>query len=139
MVQKAVELMNKYNVVIVWADASGVDFIRSLKTEISEDPNYHQVFERAKHDKIPDPFYLMTSCPVSFSTEHKIMMSHCKAILSDGLVAIDSRFTKLLTALSTATDSDNSCRKQNSQCLHTDSFDSFRLAVNPHRFSFGGI
>jgi hypothetical protein len=55
MVQKAVELMNKYNVVKVWADASGVDFIRSLKTEISEDPNYHRVFERAKHDKIPDP------------------------------------------------------------------------------------
>src|SRR6266487_516810 len=137
MVQKAVELMNKYNVVKVWADASGVDFIRSLKTEISEDPNYHRVFERAKHDKIPDPFNLMTICPISFSTEHKIMMSHCKALLSDGLVAIDSGFAKLITAISTATDLDNSYQKHNSQCLHTDSFDSFRLAVNPHMFSFG--
>ncbi len=87
MVTKAVERIIK-----VWCDASGVDFIRALKLEIREDPEYHLVFERAKYDKIRDPFDLMVVCPISFSTDHKQMMSHCKALMSDRIVAIDKRF-----------------------------------------------
>ena len=74
--------MNRYNITKIWCDASGVDFICSLKLEIREDPEYHLVFERAKYDKIRDPSDLMVVCPISFSTDHKQMMSHCKALMA---------------------------------------------------------
>jgi len=137
MVSKAVELMNDYNCIKVWADAAGVDYIRSLKLEIGEDPEYHRVFERCKTAKI-DPFNQMVVCPISFSTDHKQMMSHCKALMSDGLVAIAPKFTSLITSIASATDQDNSYQKHSGQCLFTDSFDSFRLCINPNMYQIGG-
>ena len=81
----------------------------------------------------------MTVCPISFSTEHKILYSHVKSLLSDGLVAIDKRFTRLISSISSATDLDKSYQKHSGQCLFTDSMDSFRLSINPHMFEFGGL
>jgi hypothetical protein len=137
MVQKALELMDDYNVIKVWCDSSGLAFIRSLKIQVDENPDWKTVFERQKHDKIPDKFKYntMTVCPINFSTDHKPMMAYCKALLSDGIVAIVPKFDKLLIALNTATDRENMLQKD--QMSYSDVFDSFRLAVNSNMYKMG--
>ena len=112
-----------------------------MKAEIGEeDLNYHQVLERCKnntrHGKT-DPYDIMKICPITFSTEHKTMLVDCKALLSDGFVAINpTKFPNLTTALSTATDRDNALQKDSMN--YSDVFDAFRLAINPHMYEVGG-
>lgn len=64
----------------------------------------------------------MVDCPISFSTELKHMMSHCKALMSDRVVAIDKRISSHIVAISRAIDHDNNYQKHSSSCLFTDSF-----------------
>jgi hypothetical protein len=65
---------------------------------------------------------------VNFSTEHKALLSNTKMILSDGLLAVDKRFDKLINSLNTASDIENSLQKNNMS--NSDSLDSLRLALS---------
>jgi hypothetical protein len=68
--------------------------------------------------------------PVHFSKEHKAMLSHAKEILEDegGMLAINPRFTKLVTALRTAVENgEGSLDKEATS--HDDLFDAFRMSL----------
>jgi hypothetical protein len=53
----------------------------------------------------------MRVIPVSFTKEHNEMLGHVKMILERGLLAINPRFDKLITALRTAIAEENSLDK----------------------------
>ena len=64
----------------------------------------------------------MKVLPINFVKEYKQLLANMKMMLSDGLLAIDKRFEKLVTSLNTASDIENSLQKQ-SMC-NSDSLDS---------------
>jgi hypothetical protein len=77
----------------------------------------------------------MRIVPVSFNTEHKAMLGHCKMILESegGRIAINpDRFDKLITALRTAVDNDGVLDKEATS--YNDIFDAFRLALKFYHF-----
>jgi hypothetical protein len=72
----------------------------------------------------------MRIVPVSFITEHKAILGHCKMMLENdgGKIAINpDRFDKLITALRTAIDNDGILDKESTS--YNDIFDAFRLAL----------
>jgi hypothetical protein len=75
--------------------------------------------------------YNLLVVPVNFSTEHKMMLAHCKQILelNGGCVAIDeNKHSKLITALRTAVEKgDGTLDKEATS--HDDCPDGFRLSL----------
>ena len=69
----------------------------------------------------------MDIIPVHLSTEHKDRFTHCKIKLEKGLVAINPRFDKLITALRTAVDNEGTLDKEPTS--YDDIFDAYRLAL----------
>jgi hypothetical protein len=62
------------------------------------------------------------------------MLGHCKMILKDGgrLAINPERFDKLITALRTAIDNDDTLDKESTS--YNDIFDAFRLALKFYHF-----
>ena len=92
-------------------------FIRSLKLQIGEDPEYDKVIARYKADGFD-------------SDEHKSMLGHCKMILEQEAgnekIAINpDKFDKLITSLRTAADNDGTLDKESTS--YNDIFDAFRI------------
>ena len=50
----------------------------------------------------------MKVLPVNFATKHKEMLGHTKLLLERGYIAINPKFHKLVTSLSTAVDNEGS-------------------------------
>jgi hypothetical protein len=73
----------------------------------------------------------MKVLPVNFSKDHKQLL--LKMMLSDGLLAIDKRFKKLVTSMNAASDFENSLQKQSMS--NSDSLDSLRLALSLYEYS----
>ena len=69
----------------------------------------------------------MDVIPVHFSTEHKDMLAHCKIKLEKELIAINPRFDKLIIALRTAVDNEETLDKEATS--FDDIFDAFRLTL----------
>jgi hypothetical protein len=110
-------------------------FIKSLKLQIGEDPEYDKVIARHKAGCFPDdPTKDMIIAPVNFNKEHKAMLGHCKIILENegGKIAINPVFDKLITALRTAVDKDGALDKESTS--YNDIFDAFRLALKFYQF-----
>ena len=117
MLSKVHELMSMYQIDKVYIDGSAVSFIRSLKLQIGEDPDYLEQIARLKSNGFTEEQALkdMKVIPVSFGKEHKAMLGHAKMILEDegGHIAINpDKFDKLITALRTAVDNDGSLDKE---------------------------
>jgi hypothetical protein len=128
-------LMTKYNVDKVYIDGANPSFIRSLKLQIGEDPDYDKVIARYRSEGLGDGTQDMKIVPVNFNKEHKAMLGHCKMILENegGRIAINpDRFDKLITSLRTAVDNDGVLDKESTP--HNDIFDAFRLALKFYRF-----
>jgi hypothetical protein len=129
-------LMSKYNVHKVYIDGANPSFIRSLKLQIGEDPDYDKVIARYKSEKMSGNWSEnMRIVPVNFNSEHKAMLGHCKMILeNDGeRIAINpDKFDKLITALRTAVDNDGTLNKEATS--YNDIFDAFRLALKFYRY-----
>ena len=68
--------------------------------------------------------------PVAFSKEHKHMLAHCKEMMEyhNGQVAINPKFTKLITSLRTAVENGVGILDKEATS-HDDLFDSFRLSL----------
>ena len=114
---------------------SNASFIRSLKLQIGEDPDYDQVIERTRKEGFGDGTDNMKIVPVTFGKEHKAMLGHCKMILEDdrGRIAINpDRFDKLITSLRTAVDNDGTLDKEATS--YNDIFDAFKLALKFYHF-----
>jgi hypothetical protein len=129
-------LISKYQVDKVYIDGANDTFIKSLKIQIGEDPDYDKVIVRYRLERLGDNWgEHMKIVPVNFNKEHKAMLGHCKMILEQepGKIAINpDRFDKLITALRTAVDNDGTLDKEATS--YNDIFDAFRLALKFYRF-----
>jgi hypothetical protein len=129
-------LMSKYNVDSVYIDGANPSFIKSLKLQIGEDPDYDKVIARYRSEGLGDSCSKdMKIIPVNFNKEHKAMLGHCKMILErdGGRIAINpDKFDKLITSLRTAVDIDGTLDKESTS--YNDIFDAFRLALKFYHF-----
>ena len=136
MLSTVYRLMSKYKIDKVYIDGANPSFIKSLKIQIGEDPDYDKVIARYKTEGLGDSWSQdMRIVPVNFNSEHKAMLGHCKMILEDegGRIAINpDRFDKLITALRTAVDNDGTLDKEATS--YNDLFDAFRLALRFYQF-----
>jgi hypothetical protein len=133
-------LMSKYNVDQVYIDRANPSFIKSLKPQIGEDPDYDKVIARYRSEGLGDNWSQdMGIVPVNFNSEHKAMLGHCKMILENdgGRIAINpDKFDKLIAALRTAVDNDGVLDKEATS--YNDIFDAFRLALKFYHFESSG-
>jgi hypothetical protein len=118
------KLIKKFNINKIYIDGANPSFIRSLKTQMDERPDYELLIERAKKMK-RGVWEYMDVIPVHFSTEHKDMLAHCKIKLEK--IAINPRFDKLIISLRTAIDNEGTLDKEATSC--DDIFDAYRLAL----------
>jgi hypothetical protein len=129
-------LMSKYNVDSVYIDGANPCFIKSLKLQIGEDPDYDKVIARYRSEGLGDSWSKdMKIIPVNFNKEHKAMLGHCKMILEKdgGRIAINpDKFDKLIISLRTAVDADGLLDKESTS--YHDIFDAFRLALKFYSF-----
>jgi hypothetical protein len=136
MLSASYKLISKYDVDKVYIDGANPSFIRSLKLQIGEDPDYDKVIARYRSEKMSGNWSQhMKIVPVNFNSEHKAMLGHCKMILESdgGRIAINpDRFDKLITALRTAVDNDGVLDKE--ATTYNDIFDAFRLALKFYHF-----
>jgi hypothetical protein len=135
MLSTVYSLMSKYSIDEVYIDGANPSFIRSLKLQIGENADYLEELERAKREGFKEPSQVMRIVPVSFNSEHKAMLGHCKMILESegGRIAINpDRFEKLITSLRTAVDKDGTLDKESTS--YNDIFDAFRLALKFYSF-----
>jgi Terminase RNaseH-like domain len=133
MLSLVYSLMSKYNVDKTYVDGANPSFIRSLKIETGEDPDYDKVIERARKVGFGDGTENMKIVPVHFGKEHKAMLGHCKMILeSEHKIALNPKFDKLITSLRTAVDKDGTLDKESTS--YNDIFDAFRLALKFYLF-----
>src|ERR671933_640158 len=136
MLNKVYSLMSKYQVDKTYIDGANPSFIRSLKIQIGEDPEYDKVIARYKAEGFDDAAAIanMKVVPVNFNKEHKAMLGHYKMILEDEQrkIAINPVFDKLITSLRTAVDNDGTLDKESTSC--NDIFDAFRLALKFYQF-----
>ena len=130
-------LISKYQVDSVYIDGANPSFIRSLKLQIGEDPDYDKIIARYRSEGLGDNWgEYMKIIPVNFNKEHKAMLGHCKMIFESeggGRIAINpDKFDKLITALRTAVDNDGVLDKEATS--YNDIFDAFRLALKFYHF-----
>jgi hypothetical protein len=140
MIQTTISLLDKYGITResgcrIYTDGSNSAFTSSLKRAVYEDSDHTRQIEYLKKTR-PSVFdfeYLkqcMFVLPVHFSKEHKAMLAHCKEVLEDanGMIAINPKHTKLVTALRTAVENgEGSLDKEATS--HDDLFDAFRLSL----------
>ena len=107
----------------------GLLIVRALKLQMGEDEDYDRVIKDCKTSK-RDFEYDMTVVPVNFSMENKSMLSNRKMLMErdGGYVAINPKFTKLITALRTATEK-GEFQLDKEATSYNDIFDAFRLAM----------
>jgi Terminase RNaseH-like domain len=132
-------LISKYQVDKIYIDGANPSFIKSLKIQIGEEPDYDKVIAEYRasgwgSDK--DGWSRsMRVVPVYFNSEHKAMLGHCKMLMENehGRIVINpDKFDKLITALRTAVDRDGTLDKEATS--YNDIFDAFRLSLKFYRF-----
>ena len=136
MLSLVYDLMSKYQVDKVYIDGANPSFIKSLKLQIGEDPDYDKVIARYRAEGWSDSWTKdMRIIPVNFNKEHKAMLGHCKMILENEpqKIAINPVFDKLITSLRTAVDNDGALDKESTS--YNDIFNAFRLALKFYRYA----
>ena len=99
MLERVWDLIVKHSVEKVMIDGANPSFIKSLKINWGERPDY----ENEKKEL----YKYMRVEPVSFAQEHKAMLGHCKLLLEQGYITINPTFDKLITSLRTAVAEEN--------------------------------
>ena len=125
------KLMQQYGYVRVYIDGANPSFIKSLKRMIGEDEHYEK-HTKEQMERYARNMYSMKVYPINFATKHKEMLGHAKLLLERGCVAINPKFHKLVTSLSTAVDNEGSLDKQLTS--YSDIFDAFRLSLQNYYF-----
>jgi hypothetical protein len=132
MLNVTMELVSKYKVQKVYIDAANPSFIRALKMAIGDGEDYESQISYYKKMKWNWHSH-MTVIPVSFNTEHKEMLGHCKMMLEKSYIAINPTFDKLITSLRTAIAEENSLDKQATS--YDDILDAYQLALKNYEFT----
>lgn len=123
MVSVVWDLMLRYNVTKVLVDASAPSFIRALKLQIGERPDYEKVDKKMRE--------YMKIEPVSFGIEHKPLLYHTKFLLENHYIQIHPTMDKLITALRSAWAKDGVLDKEITS--FDDILDAFRLCLRPYK------
>lgn len=116
----------------IYVDGSAPELVSSLKDLVGETTRWDYINEKIiyckKHDL--EVARYMNVMPVSFSASAKDMLLHTKELLEHErpLVAINSRFDKLIRALRTCI-SDDLGKVNKEQTSYDDLLDAFRLAL----------
>ena len=118
----------------IYVDGANPSFIKSLKIQLGEDPNYDKVIAYYKSQKW-DWTRNMVVIPVNFSTEHKAMLGHIKMLFEEGHISINPKHDKLITSLRTAVENEGVLDKEVTS--YDDIFDAFRLALRFYSFKEG--
>jgi hypothetical protein len=124
MLEKAWNLIVKYTVQKIYIDGANPSFIKSLKMQWGERPDYENLPKEQKQ--------FMKVEPVNFNQEHKEMLGHCKMSLERGYIAINPAFDKLIISLRTAVAEENTLDKESMS--YADIFDAYRLALKDYKF-----
>jgi hypothetical protein len=119
----------------VYIDSSNVEYIEAIKQDFGDNTNWHYIHETlAKYKKMNSRVEtVMKVIPVSFSQEGASMLVHVKNLLEheDNLVAINPKYTQLITALKGAVSVEYKLDKSESPL--NDLTDAFRLATKYFR------
>jgi hypothetical protein len=99
-------------------DGANAGFVRQLKVVFGEDPDYDY------KNVSPDSMEIL---PVSFSSEHKQVLSHLYILINEGLLAIPEKYEKLIISLRTAQAKEYSLDKE--QTTYDDLLDALRLSL----------
>jgi hypothetical protein len=114
MIQTTRDLLLKYDITFdnrcrIFVDGANPSFIRALKTRVSEEDNYEHFIAHLKtcygsDFGLQSLIYNMFVIPIHFSKEHRNMLAYAKKLLEygSGVVTINPKHTKLITALRTA-------------------------------------
>jgi Terminase RNaseH-like domain len=119
MLGKVWDLLAGYNVQKIYIDGANPSFIKGLKIQWGERPDYENV--KKEHRQ-----YMKVE-PVNFNQEHKGMLGQCKLYLEKGHIAINPVFDKLEISLRTAVAEENILDKESTS--YSDIFDAYRLAL----------
>jgi len=115
----------------IFVDGANPEFIRSLKKQVGDNPNYEEEIDRIKKN-FPgcDWSQNMLVVPVHFSKEHKQMLAHTKKLMeyNEGMAAINPRFDKLVTSLRTTVDKGEG-NLDKEATSYDNVLDAFRLAL----------
>ena len=124
MLSNAWDLLVKHSVQKIYIDGANPYFIKSLKMQWGERPDYENV--KKEHRQF------MIVQPVNFNQEHKEMLGHCKMLLERGYIAINPSFDKLIISLRTAVAEENILDKESTS--YADVFDAYRLTLKYYKF-----
>ena len=105
-------------------DGSNAGFVRQLKVVFGENPDYDY------KDVSPDSMEII---PVSFSTEHKQMLSHLYLMVNNGHLTIPQKYEKLIISLRTAQANEYSLDKD--QTSYDDLLDALRLSLKGYNIN----
>lgn len=128
MLDKVWDLLVEYNVQKIFIDGANPSFIKGLKIQWGERPDY----ENVKREE----YHWMRVEPVNFNQEHKEMLGHCKLFLEKGYIAINPVFDKLIISLRTAVAEENILDKESTS--YSDIFDAYRLALKYYQLQTRG-
>ncbi len=125
------------NIKNIGVDASNPELITSLKNRLDENSKWEYIHDKIQHCKKNNLnlAHYMTVVPIVFNTENiNFMSSHSKKILDDsrGLIAINEKHTKLITALRGAIFTEYKLNKDESP--HHDLTDCFNMVCSFFNF-----
>src|ERR1051326_3524685 len=132
MLNVTMDLVKKYEVQKIYIDAANPSFIRALKLQIGDREDYESQISYYKKMKWNWHTHMIV-IPVSFNTEHKEMLGHCKMMLEKSYIAINPIFDKLITSLRTAIAEENSLDKEATS--YDDILDAYQLALKNYEFT----
>ena len=111
----------------IWVDAAGVPFIRALKKEIGEYPEYHNYTKEEILNMMLDARGMVV-CPVSFAKYGDAMNYHLRRLLELGYYRIDPDNTpQLWNALISAKYDEDRAKFNKKETLYNDAYDAARL------------
>ena len=98
----------------VWTDSA--DFVQCLKLKIGERGDYLKERQEYKAQGL-DWDKSTKVLPLYFGTKNKIMLTHAKTLVDNGLVAIHPKFDKLITGLRTASENQGVIDKERTSIM----------------------
>ena len=112
----------------IWIDASSVPFIRALKKDIGEDPDYHQYKPELLREMMGTRMGMIV-CPIAFNKYGDKLNYHLRRLMELGRVRIDKEITpSLWIAWNTAKFDEVHNRFNKNDTAKNDVYDASRLA-----------
>jgi hypothetical protein len=129
MISEVVKLNYLYKPNKLFIDAANPEFIKSVKTQLNENPDYQSVIEQANRESI-NPEYRMTVCPISFALNGKELLGRVQHFVNKHWISVPSVYSDLIMDMRTASYLDNGNLNKKAVGDRTyDSLDSLRLAL----------